>query len=371
MTCSAWSTSKPPSKTASAWNVARSSASAGRGSSRSHPRASAGGRGVARSRTGQRQMRREPVADRGRRQQRQPGRGQLDAERQAVEQCADLGHDRQVRAGLPVRPDGPGAIDEQARRGVEVGFDLRSASRAEPAPTPSGRTGYSCSPPTWSGARLVTTNLEPGEARTSAATSPAASSRCSKLSSSEQERPVGRGTPAARRRPVGRRRRTGRGSGRSCDVTSAGSVRPSSATSQAPSGSVVSRRPRELDRQAGLADPAGSGQGHQPVVVEQRIELGELRRTPDEGRQPVGQVAIGRPGDPDRRELGAQPGDVELEQVLRDRDVLEGVPAQVAHADARPAAPIRRATASSPTGRSAPPCPTAAIRAPRLTSKPP
>ena len=102
-------------------------------------------------------------------------------------------------------------------------------------------------------------------------------------------------------------------------------------------GAVRQRRlaaPRELDREAGLADPAGSGQRHQPVVVEQPIERGEISRTPDERRQPVGQVAIGRTGDPDRWELGAQPGNVELEQVLGDRDVLERMPAQVADADA-------------------------------------
>ena len=248
MTSSAWSTSKPPSKTASAWNVARSLgrqqvvAPVDRALERPLAR-----RGVARSRTGQRQVRREPVADGGRRQERQPGRGQLDAERQAVEQRADLGDDRQVRAGLPVRPDRAGAIDEQARRRVEVG-SISGAVSGQPLPTASGRTGYSCSPPTWSGARLVTTNLEPGRgaderrdvARRLEQVLEVVEQRAG---ATDRPRNAGNASAAGRSTPSNRPRVRA-----IVDVTSAGSVRPSSATNQAPSRQRGLAAPRELDR---------------------------------------------------------------------------------------------------------------------------
>jgi len=49
--------------------------------------------------------------------------------------------------------------------------------------------------------------------------------------------------------------------------------------------------PRGLDREPGLADPGGSGHGHERVVPEQPPELGELGRPSDDAADLRGQVA--------------------------------------------------------------------------------
>ena len=60
-----------------------------------------------------------------------------------------------------------------------------------------------------------------------------------------------------------------------------------------------------------------------PVSVTSRwssssvVERGELRRAPDERRQPIGQVAVGRLATRSGGNSVRQPGNVELEQVLR------------------------------------------------------
>ena len=69
---------------------------------------------VARSASGQRQTRREAVADDGRRQCCDPRGRQLDAERQVIEQVTDLGDDSaSVGPRLPPDADGAGAVGEQ------------------------------------------------------------------------------------------------------------------------------------------------------------------------------------------------------------------------------------------------------------------
>ncbi len=58
----------------------------------------------------------EPIADRSEGEQGDPGCGELDPEREPVEQVADLAHRRGLIPGLPSRTNRSGAFHEQAVR---------------------------------------------------------------------------------------------------------------------------------------------------------------------------------------------------------------------------------------------------------------
>ena len=127
---------------------------------------------------------------------------------------------------------------------------------------------------------------------------------------------------------------------------------------------------RELDREARLADPARPGQRHQPVLVEQRVEPFEIRGSADERRHPLGDVSAGRPRDAKGREVRPQARDVDLVQRLGRRDVPQDeAPERSQAAAGGQACPTSGSVV--PDTISCPPWPTAAIRATRLTSKPP
>ena len=87
-----------------------------------------------------------------------------------------------------------------------------------------------------------------------------------------------------------------------------------------------------LDREARLADPAGTGECHKTRVLGELHEIGEFPVTADEGGQPIRQVAESLRRRPKGRKVVRQAGDVELAQALRPRHVLEYVPAEVAQA---------------------------------------
>ena len=94
----------------------------------------------------------------------------------------------------------------------------------------------------------------------------------------------------------------------------------------------------ELDREAGLADPARAGDRQQPAGRQQLPRSAQVGLPADEAGQPAGQVAGRREAGPDRREFGGQSRDIRLEQLFRVWDVLEDVLAQVADRD-----PVRQA----------------------------
>ena len=50
-------------------------------------------------------------------------------------------------------------------------------------------------------------------------------------------------------------------------------------------GTRLARPARNFERQAGLADAAGAGQGQQPRFCQQRLDLGQLTAAPDEAAQ--------------------------------------------------------------------------------------
>ena len=170
---------------------------AARGSTRSSPAASAGaGRRRGRRRSRSRRCA-EPLEQLLGRETLDARRGQLERERQIVEARAEL-----------ARPS----------RSARTGLDrARSRRKSSTAPrSASGATAYSCSPPRCSGSRLVTSSVRFGQ-RSSSARELAAppSSRCSKLSSSEQQPlvadVVGERRPS-RRAPAPPSRRTSAGS---------------------------------------------------------------------------------------------------------------------------------------------------------------
>jgi len=53
---------------------------------------------------------------------------------------------------------------------------------------------------------------------------------------------------------------------------------------------AAQRPPGQLDREAGLAGPAGPGDGDQPVLLQQLADLAQLDVPPDEAGQPLRQV---------------------------------------------------------------------------------
>ena len=89
--------------------------------------------------------------------------------------------------------------------------------------------------------------------------------------------------------------------------TAAGSPTGASSITHTPSGKSSAERAADLQRESGLADPADTGQRHQPVRLERRLQLGEFasrgrRSWCVGGRRLPGVASSG----PQRWELGAQ-----------------------------------------------------------------
>ena len=76
-------------------------------------------RHVAGSAARERQVGRQPVADGRRGQERGPGRGELDAERQPVHERADLVDDGDLVAGVPAGSHGARTLDEQRPSAIQ------------------------------------------------------------------------------------------------------------------------------------------------------------------------------------------------------------------------------------------------------------
>ena len=85
---------------------------------------------------------------------------------------------------------------------------------------------------------------------------------------------------------------------------------------------LVSKSGGDLDRQAGLAHPTRTGQGHQPMRLQYLLELADLCLAPDEARARRPQISRVAIQSPQRRELSRQPVSANLE----DLDGLADVP---------------------------------------------
>ena len=134
----------------------------------------------------------------------------------------------------------------------------RALARKKPTPSSctSGGTAYSCSPVTCSGSRLVTSTSRLGQEASSEATSPAASTTCSKLSKSKSMDLSAMCSARPFEEPT------------ACDAlssTSAGSRSGARGTHQTPSGYPSDARPAACAARRVFPVPPG------PVSVSRRV----------------------------------------------------------------------------------------------------
>ena len=262
----------------------------------------------------------EALEDRVRREQLDPGGGELDRERHAVEPGGDPGDGRGVLVRDPeVRPDGDGAGDEQADR-LELGDDAASSRRS-----PAGRLSFSRSMRARTSRgdgqarhRVLLLAADPqrraarhedpdsrGAARSRSATTGAPSMTCSKLSRTSRAcfgaEPVDEdvaGRPAAALdEPEGRQDRAAR-QRRVAD-------RLERRRTRCRRGSARRRRPRAGATAGSCRCRPGPVSVSRRVGPEQRGRLGELRLPPDEARQLRRQVVRPPVQRADRREVGS------------------------------------------------------------------
>ena len=124
----------------------------------------------------------EACRDVGRGHDRDPRRGQLDRQRDAVEPAADLGDRRRVR--LVEHEPGLHRAGRARRRAAPPRWHRSRRVDAVRAGSSSAVSGHTCSPATPSASRLVARMRTPGHSRSSpSASRPTAATRCSQLSS--------------------------------------------------------------------------------------------------------------------------------------------------------------------------------------------
>ena len=160
--------------------------------------------------------------------------------------------------------EAPADLATRPRR-LKSGSTARARARKKPTASSwtSGGTGYSCSPVTRSGSRLVTSRSRLGHAASSAGELGAASTTCSKLSKHEQHAPCRRCAPRGRssaERPA-----------RSSRARAAGRAAPPAGPTRRRPGTAAAR-PRRLEREPRLPVPPG------PVRVSRRAPLRAGRR---------------------------------------------------------------------------------------------
>ena len=127
--------------------------------------------------------------------------------------------------------------------------------------------------------------------------------------------------------------------------------------------------PRELDGEARLPDASGTDERQQPRPVEEAAELVQGVVAAHEAGQSLLEIARGRVP-PGAGEVGRQPVDHQLDEGFGPRQVLEHVVAQVPRRDAAGQL-VSTSWYVAFDSRIWLPCPTAAMRAARFTSKPP
>ena len=117
-------------------------------------------------------------------------------------------------------------------------------------------------------------------------------------------------------------------------VTSAGSLTGAEIDEEHPVGVTIEPFPGDLEREPGLARAAGTRQREQAGAVQQAVDLHDLGRPADEGRSQRGQVRPPRIERAQRREVGVEPVDRQIVQMLGAIEILETVDAEVAERDA-------------------------------------
>ena len=205
---------------------------------------------VARSASGQWQTRREAVADDSRRQRCDPGGRKLDAERQVIKQVTDLRDDFDVCGPcLPSDADGAGAVDEQRGaqldqwrdRELVLAGDTKRCAACDDDPT--GRRGVHDRRNLVGRRQQVLHVVEDQDHRAIG-----------------NERQHSRGS-----RPFGSIEDPDPVGDRSPDLV--GAVQPSQADEPRTIPEPRFEEASSLDREARLADPAGTGERHQAGVL--------------------------------------------------------------------------------------------------------
>jgi hypothetical protein len=185
----------------------------------------------------------------------------------------------------------------------------------------------SCSAPSPITVRLVARMVTPGQRASSSCRSPATCSTCSRLSSTSSQWPSPScsasassselvppsSAPTARAMPA---------------RTSSGRVTPAR-DEHHPGVEAATHALGHRQGQPGLADPTRPTQGHQPGPLQQAADLGDLvlpaHQRGELHRQVPGSGAHG----PGGREVGREPPDHQVVQVLRPGQVPEPIAAQV------------------------------------------
>ena len=203
------------------------------------------------------------------------------------------------------------AVVSESSSNANSGFtawarSTNNCTAADPAPsaTSSDGTGHRCSAPTRNPSRLVAiTCTVVGVGQQLLDKIGGASRRCSQLSSTNSSRRPDRAramlpvtvNPACGVTPNTAGHRVGHRRG----VTDRGQL-----DQPHPVGELPGQLGRDLERQAGLADPAHSGQRDEPMGRHQFAQHLHLVVTADEARRLHRQVARHRVQGPQRRELG-------------------------------------------------------------------
>jgi hypothetical protein len=256
-----------------------------------------------------------------------PGRGQLDGQGQPVEPGRDLGHRRGVLGGQPEpRPHRPGPLDEQPDRlGPAEGVEVREPPRVGQvqrrhhqlllAPEGEGGPGGDQHPEPRGGAEKLLDHraglghlLEVVRDLEELAVAEVVAQDLQHGAAGRLGHAQGPGQDRGDQPGVGHRGQVGE------------------------EGAVTEAGPQPLgdvEGQAGLAGPAGAGEGEQPGLAEEPHGLGGLVLPAHErgelGRQ-VARPGVQRPGG---REVGRQPGDHQVVQAHGEVEVPQPVHPEV------------------------------------------
>ena len=236
----------------------------------------------------------EPLAQLARAEHLDARRGELDGERDAVEPPADVGDDRRVLVGQrETVVGGARPLDEERdRRVAAIDIGRRDALRHRAGRASEG-IRYVASPAIPRPWRLDARTLTFGQPRRIAAMTRAAGSmRCSQLSKTSSACfAFKRATRFSTRIAFGREREAQRLRDRRRNVVAAGERREFDEP-DAVAGTVEQVR-RDLQRGARLADAARADERHEPMLLEQRGDLGDLRLR---GRRTTSAAAAGCSG---------------------------------------------------------------------------
>ena len=200
----------------------------------------------------------------------------------------------------------------------------------------SGGTGYSRSPASRSGMRLVASTVRLGAASSRAPTIAARLDELLEVVEHEQQLAVAEvvvhGVGEVASRDPRRTRRAPSDLRRSRAPASVTALR---STNEDPVGEPVELvRGRDLQREPGLARAAGARQRQQPARASRLGDLGDLRSRPTNDVRGGGRFVRRASSERSGGNVGLEPVDHEVVEMLRVLEILQSVHAEVAERDA-------------------------------------